>query len=245
MSNTENYLDKLKDLEKYLLTLDNLDDALRFEKQIEYSNPITFGSPINVLLICSSAFNACARMLRAYLGNSTDIKVDMVTDVNSVNILRTFAKKPYDFMIFSGYQENAGCFTATNFFEGVNTYSSAIVHGRLGKLPDFVDKLCVVCNIHYRFDSLEPLDKLVSYMRDLHEKENQRLLKNFTPENLSPKESKKFHKKFSHVKLRNELWKKESAQKLMFVDDVDLDQEPSKSSGIISRFLRRNLIFSQ
>ena len=145
-----------------ILCAHDLHDYRLFRNQIEVMQTITFGSPINVLLI-TDRLHGCAQGLLEYLQNSTDITVDIVYVLSdAVELLQ---KKPFDFLIIVGYLKDKSNYDVIPYFKRINEYSIALIYALLDNVIQLEQ---LKYGIEIAYERTAPADGFVSCMRELH-----------------------------------------------------------------------------
>jgi len=150
----------------------NINDEYDYDlikKQMETMHPVTFGYKINVVLI-TDRLQGCAKGLKEYLENSTDISVNLVNSLN--NAIKIIHAKPIDFLIVVGYLRLKRNYEAVTEFMHINKYSSAIIYAHS---DGCINSERLKYGITFTYNRSEPVEGFVSFMRVLYEMENQRM----------------------------------------------------------------------
>ena len=135
-----------------------------FEAQVKkMQGPITFGYPINVLLITDRLFG-CAQGLAEYLQNSMDIAVDLVHSLEDAN--QVIKEKPIDFLIIVGYLKNKGSYEAIQSVKRANKHSNVIMYASLDGVIFYE---CDKYEIALYYERFAPVDGFISFMREIYE----------------------------------------------------------------------------
>ena len=127
--------------------------------QFDTEKPLTFGSPINVLLITNRLFG-CAEGLKEYLQNSTDITVNLVS--NSDDAIQIILERPIEFLILVGYSKDIRTYGILKFFKRANKYSDTILYT---VMEDYVFALGEEHGIDYVCNRMLSVDLLIKSMR--------------------------------------------------------------------------------
>ena len=148
----------------------------QIKKQINKTNSITFGSPINILLI-TDRLMVCTKRLKEHLQNVSDVSVDLVCNLDeAIQVIQT---KPIDFLVIVGYLKTKDSYKAVQIFEQINKFSCAIIYAIL---DEYIQIERLKYGIRYEFSRLAPIDGFILYLCDLYDKETQRMYKAVSPE---------------------------------------------------------------
>jgi len=159
-------MDTIKD--KFLSINDEYDYDL-IKQQIDTTQPVEFGHKIKVLLM-TDRLHGCAAGLKEYLENSTDITVSLVNGLDgAAKAIRT---KHIEFLIIIGYLRSKRNYEVVQYFKRVNPYSSVIIYAHT---DGCINNERLTYGITFTYHRKEPVGDFISFMRILHEIENQRL----------------------------------------------------------------------
>jgi len=133
------------------------------KKQIDTMETLTFGLSINVLLI-SDRLYGCAKGLKEYLQNSTDITAEYVDLVkaSSDDAIKLITEKPFDFLIIVGHLQDDSKYSIVKHFQSVNKYSCVAFYALYTAL---ILNLSKTYGIDDLYDREKPLDELLASMR--------------------------------------------------------------------------------
>jgi len=149
----------------------------KMKKKVDAMQPLTFGTPISVLLI-TDGLEGCAKGLKLYLSKSSDISVDLVIN-DPGSAVQILLEKSIDFLIIVGHMENEKNYDAVKVFDYYNRYSCAILFALLDDAT-----LCKNSGyeVQYAYDVLAPISGFTPYMRKLYDEATKDMHTTFSPE---------------------------------------------------------------
>jgi len=153
-------------------------DYYYIQKQMESAQPITFGSPINVLILTDRLF-PCAVGLNEYLViNGSDISVElMYNDFDGT--IKYIQSKPIDLLIIAGMLSDKTLYGAAQLFRFLNKYSCDMLY----IIPDESSILeRIDFGISNFYDRRKPVEEFILFMRKRYDEETMRMHKTVSPE---------------------------------------------------------------
>jgi len=128
--------------------------------------PITFGSPINVMLV-SDSYYYCAKELKKLLEKSSDINKVFIKCL-PLNAIQMIMNRPFDFLIYVGPMAHRKGYKPTQFFHMLNQFSVAMMYA---PIDDFIKIESYDSDTSYAHDLFAPIDTLIPFMREAYAKE--------------------------------------------------------------------------
>lgn len=164
----------ISDLKKNIDDANNKQDYRYIKEQINAKETLTFSTPIKVLLM-TDRLQGCAKGLKEYFENSTDITVNLVDSCeNNISATRLILDKHIDFLIVVGYLRNKYNYNVVDFFRRVNQYSNVIL---FAGLDSFIQYESAKYGIEYVCNRRNPVELLVGIMVYLYDYENLKMLR--------------------------------------------------------------------
>ena len=150
---------------------------LREARALIYTTePITFGTSINVLLI-TDRLQEYAEGLKEYFEHSTNITVDLVNNYDEAK--HVILEKPIDFLIMVGHLANVRNYGVMDICKCVNKYSGIVL---FTSIDDFIRTLCEKYGIEDIYDKTMSIEGIRYYLEWLYMGGVEKLIRDYKKE---------------------------------------------------------------